>query len=107
MRPGRSSGALWLAVARGERPADGGPPLPAEIVRLVPDAVKRMTAEGEDVANHDVEVVLSPTTIELVFLPRLAPDETLQRGGATSLGREVHLHYDRSSGAFLRRHFAR
>lgn len=61
----------------------------------------------EDVTHHDVEVLLGSTTIELVFLPRLAPGEKLRPGGGTSLGREVHLHYERATGTFVRRHFTR
>lgn len=107
MAEGLSPGPVWAAIARGNKAAAGAAGVSPEVLKLVPDAVRRMNAEHENVSNHDVEVVTQTATIELVFLPRLALGEKLTRGGATSLGREVHLIYDRGSGKFMRLHFAR
>jgi hypothetical protein len=104
---GLSPGPLWVSIASGNRSASGASALPAEVLPLVPDAVKRMNAERENVANHDVDIKLTADTIELIFLGRLAPGEQLHPGGGTSLGREVHLIYDRKSGSFKRLHFSR
>src|SRR6476661_5026534 len=73
--PDLSPGEAWVAIAGGAKPTaiDGGAALPPDVVRLVPDAVKRMKAEHENVARHDVRILMEPGTIELVFLPRLAP----------------------------------
>lgn len=106
MSVGLSPGTAWIAIAEGKA-ADAGPTVTPEVSKLVPDAVRRVRDAKENIALHDVDVQIHEKTIELVFLPRLAPGEELHPGGGTSLGKEVHVHYDRATGAFVRLHWAR
>jgi hypothetical protein len=82
--------------------------LAAASTRALRIAVARLAADGHPPLSHyDVQITPGDTTVEVVFIPLLAPGERYTRGGATSLGREVHYDVDLATNAVVRTSFGR
>ena len=82
--------------------------LTAAMTRALRTAVAKLAADAHSPLSHyDVQLVTREGVIEVVFVPLLAPGERYIRGGATSLGREVHYDVDVATNTVVRTSFAR
>ncbi len=106
-----ADGAPRFSTLARTSPHPGKPGLriPSPVVGTLARAVAEVEAERAKIEDYDVEasVPAAGSTVELTLVPHFAPGEAPHPGGGTSLGKELHLSFDASTSALLKKLYAR
>ena len=96
----------YVAV-NAARPPGEGLRIPVAVARTLAQAVALVIAEEANIADYEVDGRVTAPTVAVDLIPNLAPGEQPHPGGRTLLGPELHLTFDATTGALIKKLYAR